>query len=53
MDLTTLMAYVFNCAVCTTIAIIFLLSPTRKQEQGKTMSGRLGIHRGVHQPIVH
>ena len=35
MDLTTLMAYVFNCAVCTTIAIIFLLSPTRKQEQGK------------------
>lgn len=35
MDLTTLMAYVFNCAVCTTIAIIFLLSPTRKQAQGK------------------
>lgn len=35
MDLTTLMAYVFNCAVCTTIAIIFLLSPIQKQAQGK------------------
>lgn len=35
MDLTTLMAYVFNCAVCTTIAIIFLLSPIKKQAQGK------------------
>ena len=35
MDLTTLMAYVFNCAVCTTIAIIFLLSPTHNQAQGK------------------
>lgn len=35
MDLATLMAYVFNCAVCTTIAIIFLLSPIKKQAQGK------------------
>ena len=35
MDLTTLMAYVFNCAVCTTIAIIFLLSPIQKQAHGK------------------
>ena len=35
MDCTTLMAYVFNCAVCTTIAIIFLLSPIQKQAQGK------------------
>lgn len=35
MDLTTLMEYVFNCAVCTTIAIIFLLSPIKKQAQGK------------------
>ena len=38
MDLTTLIAYVFNCAVCTTIGTIFLLTPIQKDVQGKVDS---------------
>ena len=38
MDLTTLIAYVFNCAVCTTIGTIFLLTPVQKDVQGKVDS---------------
>lgn len=38
MDLTTLIAYVFNCAVCTTIGTIFLLTPKQKDVQGKVDS---------------
>lgn len=35
MDLTTLMAYVFNCAVCSTIAVVFLISPVGKEVKDK------------------
>lgn len=35
MDLYSLIAYVFDCAVCTTIGIIFLLTPIQKDVQGK------------------
>lgn len=35
MDLNSLIAYVFNCAVCATIGIIFLLTPYKRDEQGK------------------
>ena len=34
MDLNSLIAYVFNCAVCATIGIIFLLTPYKRDEQG-------------------
>lgn len=34
-DIYSLIAYVFNCAVCTTIGIIFLLTPYKRDEQGK------------------
>ena len=34
-DIYSLIAYVFNCAVCTTIGIIFLLTPNKRDEQGK------------------
>lgn len=34
-DLYSLIAYVFDCAVCTTIGIIFLLTPIQKDVQGK------------------
>ena len=62
MDLTTLIAYVFNCAVCTTIGTIFLLTPIQKDVQGKvdsfskthtTMPCRLGIRRGIYKPVVY
>lgn len=34
-DIYSLIAYVFNCAVCATIGIIFLLTPYKRDEQGK------------------
>ena len=34
-DLYSLIAYVFNCAVCATIGILFLLTPLRKDKEGK------------------
>lgn len=34
-DIYSLIAYVFNCAVCATIGIIFLLTPNKRDEQGK------------------
>ncbi|WP_302495113.1 helix-turn-helix domain-containing protein [uncultured Prevotella sp.] len=35
MDLYSLIAYVFNCAVCATIGTLFLLTPLRKDKEGK------------------
>ena len=35
MDLYSLIAYVFNCAVCTTIGTIFLLTPYKRDAQGR------------------
>lgn len=35
MDLYSLIAYVFNCAVCATIGIIFLLIPPQKDKEGR------------------
>lgn len=37
-DLYSLIAYVFNCAVCTTIGTIFLLTPSQKDKEGKINS---------------
>ena len=34
-DLYSLIAYVFNCAVCATIGTLFLLTPLRKDKEGK------------------
>lgn len=34
-DLYSLIAYVFNCAVCTTIGTIFLLIPPQKDKEGR------------------
>lgn len=34
-DIYSLIAYVFNCAVCATIGTIFLLTPYKRDEQGK------------------
>lgn len=35
MDIYSLIAYVFNCAVCATIGTLFLLTPLRKDKEGK------------------
>ena len=35
MDLYSQIAYVFNCAVCATIGTLFLLTPLRKDKEGK------------------